>query len=105
MATQALTIQIGPFAYEVERVERLYSSDHTPLYGDIDYAALRIRLAAEQHPRVQLATLWHELIHGVLTNAGLTDHDERLVDLIAVGVVDLLRQNPALRALELPWPR
>lgn len=105
MDAQTLTIQIGPVAYTVNQVERLYSDDHRPLMGQIDPSALRIKLNAEQASAMKTVTLWHELVHAVLFNAGITEHDERLVDAIAFGVADALRQNPALRTQELPWTR
>lgn len=104
---EALTrpIQIGPIAYEVQLVERLYSADHTPLYGEIDYAAGVIRISAEQSPVMRQITLWHELLHGILSSAGIAQHNETIVDAIAHGIVDALQRNPLLATPERLWKR
>ena len=41
-------------------------------------------------------TLWHELIHGILENAGIHNHDEQQIDAIAYGIVAVLQAVPAL---------
>ncbi len=105
MATSITTIQLGPLPYAVVEVERLYSADHKPLMGEIDYSQCCISLAAEQAGVMKPITLWHELIHGMLFGAGLTNHDEQVIDAVAHGIVDALRQNPQLRDLEALWPR
>jgi hypothetical protein len=90
-------IQIGPIRYEVVEVAELASAKGE-LYGDIDYSKCRIRIAAESDAQVKRVTLWHEILHGILTGAAQTeDHNEAHIDALAHGIILLLRDNPALR--------
>jgi hypothetical protein len=91
-------VVIGPIRYAVRRVRRLFADDGTKLLGQIDYTACRIDLEAQAHPQTQRATLIHEILHGILTNAGERDHDERLIDLLSYGLLDVLTANPELVA-------
>ena len=86
------TITIGAVVYRV--VER--ELDGT-LCGDIDPMACRIRIRDDMHAQAQQVTLWHEVIHGILMNAGYRDHDEQQIDALAYGLVQVLRDNPEMR--------
>lgn len=92
------SVTIGPMRYAVRLARRLHSDDHTPLLGQIDYAACRIDLERGMSPQAQRATLIHEILHGILNNAGERDHDERLIDLLAYGLLDVIADNPDLVA-------
>jgi hypothetical protein len=85
-------IQIGPIRYTLEVSD---FSDRT--CGDTDTMKCRIRVNSTMHPDVQRVTLWHEVIHGILFAAGMSDHDEQVVDALAHGLVQVLRDNPKLR--------
>jgi hypothetical protein len=41
--------------------------------------------------------LWHEMFHAILLQGGFREHDERLLDILAYGVVRLLQDNEFLR--------
>jgi hypothetical protein len=46
--------------------------------------------------------LWHEALHLVIGQGGLWDlaHNEHLVESLANGVMQILRDNPAMRSVE-----
>lgn len=91
-------VQIGPLRYKVVEVEELASERSGALYGDINYGKCRIRIAADSCPQIKQATLWHEILHGILAGAAHTDdHNEAHIDAIAHGLIQVLRDNPKLR--------
>ena len=85
------SIRIGPIDYEIYETPDLNDD------GLFDMAEQRIYLQSRLAPQLKFQTLWHECIHGILFQAGYKDHSERQVDLIAYGVIALLRDNPELR--------
>lgn len=88
-------VQIGPTTYQVAVVEEL-ADGSAELYGDIDYGKCRIRITAESDAQKQRVTLWHEVLHAILYQAGMTDHDEQVIDALAYGITQALRENEAL---------
>lgn len=89
-------IQIGPLAYRVVAVEEL-AGEHGMLHGDIDYQKCRIRVSADDDPQIQRVTLWHETLPGILHQAACADHNEQVIDALAHGIIQALRDNPELR--------
>lgn len=83
-------IQIGAITYAVA---------DAPIRdcGLIDYEAQTIVLRNSLGKDARAVTLWHEVIHGILYNMGHVNHDEVLVDGLAHGVVQCLRDNAQLR--------
>lgn len=96
-----MQIQIGPLTYTVVEVEEL-ANGTSELYGDINYGRCRIRIAAESDGQMKLVTLWHEILHGILTGSAQTDHNEAHIDALAHGIIQVLCDNPELR--EPTWP-
>jgi hypothetical protein len=96
----AQTVKIGPHRYKVEEIERLVSGDGTqPLYGEINYSRGVIRIEKGLAGSYKRQTVWHEALHGILEGAGIReDHDERMIDAIATGIVQVLQDNPWLRS-------
>jgi hypothetical protein len=90
-----MEIQIGPIVYEVLYIPELCGPNGS-LCGDISSSKARIRINADDDPQVQVVTLWHEVIHGILFSAGITEHDEVHVDAMAYGLVQVLRDNPEI---------
>lgn len=92
------TIYLGAIDYTVEVVYNLTSSDgRERLAGEIASSEAKIRLDHNQDPQMARIALWHEMIHGILESAGYQNgHDERLIDALAHGVVELIKRNPAL---------
>jgi hypothetical protein len=90
-----MQIQIGPIAYDVIAVPELCGSTG-PLYGDINFGKCRIRINADDAPQIQLVTLWHEVLHGILRQAAIEDHNEQVIDALSHGLIQVLRDNPDL---------
>jgi predicted metal-dependent peptidase len=72
------------------------SEDFTKLDGEIDYRECQILLDVACKPQTMRVVLWHEVIHAILSHAGISEQSERLVDAIAYGVVQTIRDNPRL---------
>ncbi len=87
-----MNIRIGPHTYTVKRVKsRKIGGD----CAQIDYARLSISVSTDLVSTYAKQSLLHEIIHGVLENAGIRDqHDEQLVDAMATGILGVLRDNP-----------
>lgn len=94
------SVQIGAINYAVVVIPNLTSTNSegnlVSLYGQIQYGEAKIKLDIDLSPVPGAVTLWHEIFHAVLANAGLTDHDEKLLDALAHGTIMLIRDNPHL---------
>lgn len=86
-------VAIGPITYKVAEVKTGDS-----ICGDCNTMKCLIRINKTMDPQIKRVTLWHEIVHGILFTAGMLDHDEQIVDAIAHGVVQVLRDNPELRS-------
>ena len=91
-----MQVQIGPIVYDVVYVEELAGASSGSLCGDIAPHKARIRINADDDSQAQIVTLWHEVVHGILFGAGMRDHDEQIVDALAHGLVQVLRDNPEI---------
>lgn len=98
-------VQIGPVTYSVTEqpklMTRVRDGSTQWVNGCISPEKLTIEIEADNHPDVKLIALWHEAIHGILDQAGHTDHPELLVLALGYGLVQLVRDNPELVALTL----
>lgn len=94
------TVKIGPHTYTVKEVERLISVEgSTVLYGQIRCAQQTIEIEKGMVGTYKRQTIWHEVVHGILEGAGIRDdHDERLIDALSTGIVQVLQDNPWLRS-------
>ena len=95
MRTLPKVVQVGPIVYKIEEDTRTAIDG---VYGAIFYADSRISLQPGLSPAFQEVILWHEMIHAMLTQAGLRDQDEQHIHAIAYGVVQALHNNPELVA-------
>ncbi|HNB50334.1 MAG TPA: hypothetical protein PK530_00245 [Anaerolineales bacterium] len=92
-----VAVKIGALVYAVEYIERLVSVDKsTKLNGNILYNPCLIRVEAESDEQIQAVTVLHEILHGLLTQAGRDEHEEKDVEVLAYGLFDVLRSNPTL---------
>lgn len=85
-------LTIGGIVYAISYHEKI-GKGKRKLYGDITYENAEIRIATYAQ-QVQRQTLLHEAIHGVLAHAGIYNHDENLIDIIANGLHQVLINNP-----------
>ena len=101
------TIVVGPFTYSVTfdqaAIDAASVAADTSLRGETDHALLTIvvhpKLAAQQ----AVETLLHEVLHTVMTVAGITqdfgdDKEEQIVNRTSPLLLDVLRRNPSLVA-------
>ena len=93
-------IKIGPVGYKVIEKDDLHFVDgdgkKSGLHGHILWSEAEIRVAGDQSEQVKVVTVWHEVIHGILNNAGINDHPEQVVLALGFGIVQLIRDNPDL---------
>lgn len=96
-------IKIGGTMYAVRCVPELHDGD-AKLSGWYREGDSELLIDAALAPQSAYQTLWHEILHGVLTAAGRSEQPEGFIETVSFGVVMVLRDNPALldslRALE-----
>ena len=92
------TLKIGALTYTVEPEKNLHSAEGHSLYGQIFYTDCKILIDEKYVDSQRLPfSLWHEVIHGILEQAGMADVKEKIVEVLGYGVVDALRNNKVLR--------
>ena len=88
------SVKIGPIVYAVSEVPRMATEQ---VYGSL----VRTESVIEIHPHMSLAmqelTLIHEIVHALLLQGGIRDQDEKLIDVMAHGIVGLLQDNRWLK--------
>ena len=98
-------VQIGALSYNIVRQAKILSTNGSDasgnaepheVWGQIQYAETQIVLDQAVSVQYERVLLWHELLHGVLFNAGHEQVSEDLIDALAAGIVDMLRRNPHL---------
>jgi hypothetical protein len=99
-------LKVGPFVYKVKYFNGAIDErqdPHTGTFytktGEHDY--LNLCISVSKNPDLQDVTLFHEIIHAILTNAGYMDQNEleSLVECIAIGFYQVLKDNKSLRDL------
>ena len=99
------SVKIGTVVYDVQDdVENLhdFSGDQRiALWGHYKVDTSEILIANQLGPQQKVRVLWHEILHGVMSHAGIDDQSEQLIEVLAYGIVDLLRNNPDLVKLTL----
>jgi hypothetical protein len=91
------SVKIGPFDYEIVEIEGLRDeSDGKKLDGWITHHNLTIKLEASLSPPIKRQTLWHEILHGILTKAGDREQNEWIMEALSFGIVEVLQDNPWL---------
>lgn len=90
------SVRIGGAEYTVHEVRDLCSGK-TDLNGWIKYNESEIHIEEGMGDQMKRATLWHEVVHGILEHAGHSDHSEEQVIALGYGIVQVLRDNPWLR--------
>ncbi len=91
------TIKIGCIDYAIEIVDLLEDDERNEIFGQVAYDECKIRILDRLAPQAKIATLWHEIIHAILVEAGFTgDHNEQMVSAIAHGITGVLKNNPRI---------
>jgi len=93
-----MQIKIGPITYEIVAVPGLRSEDDgKKLFGEVKHGSCEIRIESEYSPQQRRQTLWHEILHVVLTQLGRKENqDESLVDSLAYAMMRVVEDNPWL---------
>lgn len=86
-------VQIGAFTYQVNYDPTL--ADEGGL-GRILFLRGRIELNPNLSSDMEKVTLIHEILHGHLFHAGIKNHDETMLDVLAHGVLQMIHDNPEL---------
>ena len=75
-------------------------------YCDYDQTEIRVRSFPAVGAGREVQTLMHEIVHGILFERGLDEQsaDEKLVDGLASGIINLIRSNPKLVAYVVKSP-
>jgi len=95
-AETARPVKVGPMTYTVMNVEDLRQGDQS-LDGCCKNSTCEIFLDAGLCDQAARVTLWHEIMHVILMQAGLCEvMTEQLCEVMAHGVMDVLEDNPWL---------
>ena len=86
-----MQIKIGAIDYEVQHVRQHFDNEWV---GQISFTDQVIRIS--QDLKDPIPTLLHEIIHGMLINMGIVDHDEKFVQQISCLLHQVLKDNPDL---------
>ena len=96
------TLLIGAVVYDVTFAAdvKQHRDDGTykNLHGEVDFAALEIRVEDTQNEQMKRVTVLHEAIHAILNGAGYFEHPEELITALGFGLYDLLKNNSDLLA-------
>ena len=87
-----ISLRIGPFRYPVAYVPRDDIADND---GRLHHGESRILIADDMDAQASLHTLLHEVVHEIAIQAG-QNVTEGLVDTIAYGWIQVVRDNPEL---------
>ncbi len=105
-------LKVGPVTYTVELISDLHTVEDGSikrfLAGSMNEAMGKIQLNADYCPDTQIASLWHEALHGILNHAGIEEQPEPIVDALCYGLVALVWDNPlgeCVRQLAAVTPR
>ncbi len=94
------SLRIGPFDYTVVEKPEL-ECEKSGNIGHLDSGAFEIGVALHVPPQRQAEVMLHEVFHGVFRGFGFDlDHDleEKLVTLLAQGMLQVMRDNPEMIA-------
>lgn len=86
-------VKIGPIVYDIREETRVANES---MWGQIVYAESAIELNPGMNEQHRTITLWHEILHGMLLQGGIREHDERILDVLAHGIFGVLKDNPEL---------
>ena len=87
-------VKIGAKTYSVEITDKLYLGSAN-FSGEIIYADLIIRICPSAQAKMESDFL-HEMIHGMLTHLGYTEHDEKKVEEFANVLHMVICDNPEM---------
>lgn len=86
-------VRIGGVDYKVAFKDIIHMDGKTTWSGKISYNDTFIEILNSINHQRQCETFFHEVVHGILDEFGIKDHDEYLVDSMAKGLYQLMRDN------------
>jgi hypothetical protein len=89
-------LRVGAIEYRVRIVARLLYEDEV-VNGHISHDDCLIEVDAGLDPQTRAVTVWHEVLHALMVQRGMPEHDEGLIDSLAYGIVGVLRDNPEMQ--------
>lgn len=92
-------LKIGPVSVDViigDDVKRFRTDSGSILNGYADYTNAEIGVNRDTLDKCDHVVLWHEVIHFLLYQAGITDHSESMVVALGYAVAQAVRDNPDL---------
>jgi Zn-dependent peptidase ImmA (M78 family) len=92
-APRSFKLRVGSIDYTVAYVKDLRDPDSgVPLFGLLMLSTGTISIEANMASQAQQQTLWHEILHAFLFQAGIRSemHNEVQIDVLAYGVMGLL---------------
>jgi hypothetical protein len=90
------SVKIAGIVYQVRLVTNLLDNDErVKLNGCIKYGISEIQIEKKLSDQVKQVTLWHEVIHGILSQAEI-EHDEKLVEVLGYGICGFIQDNPGV---------
>jgi hypothetical protein len=89
------SVRIGPFAYDVVLLPRIFGDDGAERTGQADMRALTLEISEAMPARRRPQTLMHEMLHAIdwSVQSGLTE--EQVIQL-AHALTDVFTRNPDL---------
>lgn len=94
------SVMIDAVRYQVERTDATIVCDGHECGASVDYntGIIQIRDSEVVGRGTKARLLMHEIVHAVLFERGRREEaeNEELVDALAAGIVNLVRQNPEL---------
>jgi len=90
-------VRIGPIVYQIVEVDGLKENGRG-LFGEVKYGSCEIRVEGRNCGQQKRQTIWHEVVHIILTQVGLAKDAGRegLVDSLAYGMLQVVQDNPWL---------
>ncbi|NYS32818.1 hypothetical protein HZZ02_03325 [Streptococcus danieliae] len=85
------TVKIGGITYTVSKEPDLQGK--TGEWGHIEYKTGKIVLDDSTSQQIENQTLIHEITHGILVEAGYTEHEEEQADRIGKILYQVLTDN------------
>jgi len=89
-------LRVGAMEYEIVMVPRLQFKGEI-VSGHISHDGCVIEVDADLAAQVRGVTVWHEVLHAIMIQAGLSDHDEALIEALSYGILGALKDNPELQ--------
>lgn len=88
-------VRIGPITYRVEYVYDLHDQHGESVHGTHYAHHALIEIEARLDAQEQRVTLWHEILHAVLHQAGYSSDaiSEDILELLSYGILEVLIDN------------